>query len=266
MPTHVTESTGASVTATWQFESGSKAEFKSGSTLETKSGSTLACGGDFDLTGDFIEISEGGTGATTAAGARSNLEAAKSGSNSDITELSGLTTPLSVAQGGTGATILTSGGILIGNDTSAISTASTSTSNAELVTDINGTPKWVEHKEYIGVMCVDPDTSITATSNVAQFHFPFDGYVTNTFAGVNVAGTGTTIPIINIEIEGSSIFTTKLTIDSGETKSSTASTPAVINTGTSNFSKWDLCSIHVDCTGTTPPEGLVVTLTTVKTG
>jgi hypothetical protein len=48
-------------------------------------------------------VANGGTGATTAATARSNLGAAASGANSDVTSLNGLTTPLSVAQGGTGA-------------------------------------------------------------------------------------------------------------------------------------------------------------------
>ncbi|RSO00941.1 phage tail protein [Acinetobacter pittii] len=48
-------------------------------------------------------ISQGGTGATTAADARSNLGAAEKGANTDITELKGLTTALSIAQGGTGS-------------------------------------------------------------------------------------------------------------------------------------------------------------------
>ena len=73
-----------------------------------------------------ITVADGGTGATTASGARLNLGitafadpivtattgasvrtvigAASSGANSDITSLSGLTTALSVGQGGTGAT------------------------------------------------------------------------------------------------------------------------------------------------------------------
>ena len=51
-----------------------------------------------------LGVSTGGTGANTAANARTNLGAAKSGANSDISALSGLTTALSIAQGGTGAT------------------------------------------------------------------------------------------------------------------------------------------------------------------
>jgi hypothetical protein len=47
-----------------------------------------------------LSILQGGTGATTAAAAPFALK----GANSDITSLSGLTTPLSVAQGGTGLT------------------------------------------------------------------------------------------------------------------------------------------------------------------
>jgi hypothetical protein len=53
--------------------------------------------------GSVVAVGYGGTGASTASGARSNLGAAASGANSDITSLSGLTTALSVAQGGTNA-------------------------------------------------------------------------------------------------------------------------------------------------------------------
>lgn len=51
-----------------------------------------------------VDVTFGGTGATNAADARSNLGAAKSGANGDITSITGLTTPLSINQGGTGAT------------------------------------------------------------------------------------------------------------------------------------------------------------------
>lgn len=50
----------------------------------------------------IANVPNGGTGAGTAAGARTKLSAAKLGANSDITSLAGLTTPLSVPQGGTG--------------------------------------------------------------------------------------------------------------------------------------------------------------------
>lgn len=50
-----------------------------------------------------LSLPQGGVGASTAAGARANIGAAVSGANGDITSLSGLTTPLSAAQGGTGA-------------------------------------------------------------------------------------------------------------------------------------------------------------------
>jgi hypothetical protein len=55
------------------------------------------------LTGP-ISLFNGGTGATSASAARSNLGAAASGANSDITSLTGITTPITVAQGGTGST------------------------------------------------------------------------------------------------------------------------------------------------------------------
>ncbi|MCG3774756.1 MAG: hypothetical protein JW395_1581 [Nitrospira sp.] len=55
--------------------------------------------------GTFLPVAQGGTGGTTAAAARSALGAAASGANSDITSLTGLTTPLSIAQGGTAGAV-----------------------------------------------------------------------------------------------------------------------------------------------------------------
>jgi hypothetical protein len=56
-----------------------------------------------------LPVASGGTGAATAAAARTALSAAASGANSDITALNGLTTPLSVARGGTGAETASAG-------------------------------------------------------------------------------------------------------------------------------------------------------------
>ena len=78
-----------------------------GSTGFTFSNSPLTANGVMTMSG-VANILNGGTGATTSAGARANLQAAQSGSNSDITSLNGLSTPLSIAQGGTAANNVTS--------------------------------------------------------------------------------------------------------------------------------------------------------------
>ena len=83
--------------------------------------------------GGVLNVGYGGTGSTTAAGARANLSAAKSGANSDITSLSGLTTPLSVTQGGTGANDSLSG-YIYGNGTNPFTSVLTIPAS-----DISGT-------------------------------------------------------------------------------------------------------------------------------
>jgi hypothetical protein len=84
------------------------------------------------VSGDSIPVTAGGTGSTTASGARTNLSAAASGANSDITSITGLTTPLTVAQGGTGAATIT--GIVKGSGTSALSAATAGTDYAAIGT------------------------------------------------------------------------------------------------------------------------------------
>lgn len=69
-----------------------------------------------NISSGTLAIANGGTNATTAALARTSLGVAASGANADITSITGLTTMLSPAQGGTGVnnssanTITVSGG------------------------------------------------------------------------------------------------------------------------------------------------------------
>jgi hypothetical protein len=56
-----------------------------------------------------VAVGNGGTNATTAAQARTNLGAAGSGPNTDITSLANLSTAITIAQGGTGQTTAVAG-------------------------------------------------------------------------------------------------------------------------------------------------------------
>ena len=93
--------------------------------------------------GTAIGVSYGGTGATTASGARSNLGAAASGANSDITSLSGLTTPLSGPQGGTGFGSYTTGDLLYADTSSTLARLNdVATGNALISGGVGVAPSW----------------------------------------------------------------------------------------------------------------------------
>jgi hypothetical protein len=83
----------------------------------------------------------------------------------------------------------------------------------------------VIHRDCFG----DAETVTTGTSKYT-FRMPFPMLVTEIRASLSVAGSGGGVTEVDINCNGSSIFSTRLTIDSGEKTSKTAATSVVIST------------------------------------
>jgi hypothetical protein len=110
-----------------------------------------------------------------------------------------------------------------------------------------------------------PSTESMATGNdQAEIIIPsgFNGYnLTAVYASVVTAGTTGTCDIqIYNKTDSQDMLSTKLTIDSAETRSTTAATPAVINTTYDDVATGDVLQLDIDAVHTTPAKGLVVVL------
>jgi hypothetical protein len=82
--------------------------------------------------------------------------------------------------------------------------------------------------EYIIIPCSDEATALTAGTAKATFRMLYAMTLTDVRASVNVAPTDSTL-IVDINEGGSSILSTKLSIDATEKTSTTADVPAVIS-------------------------------------
>lgn len=137
--------------------------------LLSESGTVVTVGGDLTVTGSLtlgtpLSVTNGGTGATTVAGARSNLSAAKSGANTDITSITGLTTALSVGQGGTGVGTLATNGVVLGNGTSGLNSVVAGASGLCLVST-GGAPTFATCPGSGGVASIDGLTGAVTIAN-----------------------------------------------------------------------------------------------------
>lgn len=92
----------------------------------------------------------------------------------------------------------------------------------------------------------DETTQITTGTNKVTIYAPYAFTLTETQASLSQSGSA--ISTFNIKKNGSTIYTTKMTIDANEFSTGTAATPPVI-TGTS-ISKYDKLTVDIDTTGT----------------
>jgi len=119
-------------------------------------------------------------------------------------------------------------------------------------------------RKCVQIICFDYTTDNATGDGKGYFHIPasLDGMnLVAVHAEVITAGTTGTedIQIHNVT-QGVDCLSTKLSIDSGETGSDTAATPAVIDTNNDDVSENDLIRIDVDAVQTTAAKGLICTL------
>jgi len=107
--------------------------------------------------------------------------------------------------------------------------------------------------------CSDRVTPLVAATNVMSWPVPFNVTVTEVQAYVVTQNTSGNKVTVDINKNGTTILSTKLTIDNNEQNSVTASVPAVISTA--SFTKGDEISIDIDdAGGAAIASGLIVTL------
>ena len=87
---------------------------------------------------------------------------------------------------------------------------------------------WATAPVVIQLACSDESTALTSGTAKATFRMPYAMAITQVRASVNTAPTGSTL-IVDINENGTSILSTKLSIDANEKTSTTAATAAVIS-------------------------------------
>jgi len=98
------------------------------------------------------------------------------------------------------------------------------------------------------IACSDEDSDLETGTKVT-FRMPYAFTITAVRASLTTAGTGGTLVTIDINEAGTTILSTKLTIDASETTSTTASTPAVISD--SALADDSQITIDIDSVGST---------------
>ena len=126
-----------------------------------------------------------------------------------------------------------------------------------LVTPALGTPASGDlsscngYKETFAIALGDESTVLAAASTtvpVVTYHIPYGFTLTDVKAGLTVAGTGAALVTVDIHEAGTTILSTKITIDASEKTSATAATPPVISD--SSLAADSLIEIFVDLVDT----------------
>ena len=136
--------------------------------------------------------------------------------------------------------------------------ADTSTSGAVRKADVASVIDLAKPTEAIVIACSDETTALTAGTGKRSFRMPYAFTVTAVRAALVTAQASGSILTVDINEGGTSIISTKLTIDNTEKTSTTAATAAVISDA--SLADDAEITIDIDQVGDGTAKGLKVTL------
>ena len=161
--------------------------------------------------------------------------------------------------------------VVIYSHRSAVEAAIASEVNTGTDTEKFVTPDALAESNYgkaiVPILVFDDSADVVVGDGAGDVFFrvpsSLDGWnLVEVAASVQTSGTtGTTDIQIRNVTQAADMLTTKITIDSGETDSSTAAAAAVIDAANDDVATADQLRIDVDAVSTTAPKGLLVELT-----
>lgn len=132
-----------------------------------------------------------------------------------------------------------------------------------VITTLSGGVLDIAFTETFCIACGDETTAITAGTAKTTFHMPCDFMLTEVFAGLTTPQTSGTAFTVDINEAGTSVLSTKITVDNGEETSLTAATPPVISDAA--LAKGAKMTFDFDAVGDGTAKGPKVYLTGYRT-
>lgn len=223
-----------------------------GGSLDTKQGylelgpsgarTTIQAGNSGDVTinlppadgsnGQFLQTDGAGNWSWSSPSGSGDVVGPASSVDSDVALFDGTSGKLLKAQSGLAfmdAIFGSTQGSIIYRNASQWTWLTPGTSGQVLTTQGAGAnPQWQGASTSLVIACSDETTSLTTGTAKVTFRMPRAMTLTGVRASVTTAPTGSTL-VVDINEGGTSILSTKLSIDATEKTSTTAATPAVIS-------------------------------------
>lgn len=138
----------------------------------------------------------------------------------------------------------------------------------KIVTGGASVTSYEDHRQAVGlnatgqrvlqIACSDESTALTTGTAKVRFRAPYAMTLLSVRASLSAPQAGGSIFTVDVNKNGTTVLSTKLTIDNGESTSTTAATPPVISV--TSIADDDEMSVDIDQVGDGSAAGLKVTL------
>lgn len=207
-------------------------------------------------------VQPGDLAPVATSGEASDVSIVDAGGYFTSTDVEGALQELGAGGGGGGMTNpMTAQGDMIYGGTSGTPTRLPIGSARQMLVVNSGAtaPEYVNTPlQTLAIACSDLVTNITTGTGKAYFYVPYDFSLTEVQASLDTPQSAGSIFTVDINESGTTILSTKITIDNTEGSSITAATPPVISDAL--LTKGNKITVDVDQVGTAGARGLIVYL------